>query len=284
MTQEAILDTDMETLMDICLGLLPVAYSAVLVAYVALFFRPTPDLAHWARGGLIAVIGLHGGLLLCVGLTDRITAVSMGVMLTVLALAMAATYVYVEVRIGVHSTGPFILAFVSVFQLIASLRLLNSVDAPSDIVLGPIVAVHVLAAAFGYAAFIIAALSGLMYILLFHHIRKSRFGIVFDRLPALEELDDMNLKASASGLFFITISILVGGYWMGHILDGVSVLDPKIIVAFLIWLLFASNIALKKILHRNGLLTSYLSLAGFVILMFSMLAVNAYFSTFHVFN
>ena len=82
----------------------------------------------------------------------------------------------------------------------------------------------------------------------------------------------------------MTISILVGGYWMGRALEGVSILDPKIIVALLIWLFFAANVVLKKIFHRGGLLTSYLSLAGFMILMFSMLVVDAYFSTFHIFD
>ncbi len=263
---------------------LPVFYALLLGGYVMQFIRPQAALTRPVRWFFFGVLTLHGVFLMdYAGGSDRVVGVTMGGMLAVLALAMAVTYLYIEIRMGVPSTGAFVLGFVFLFQLGASV-MLRQVGEPADIVLRPIVVVHVLGAAFGYAAFIIAALYGLMYILLFRHIKQGKFGMIFDRLPALEELDSMNLKASAAGLSFMTLSILVGGYWMERMVEDASLLDPKIIVAFMIWLIFAANVALKKFFHRGGLVTSYLSLAGFVILMFSMLLMDAFFSTFHIFN
>ncbi len=271
-------------LKNLCLIALPLLYAILLAGYVKQFIQPQFKMTRAVRWFSFGVLILHGVFLLAyAGGSERIVGVTMGGMLSILALAMATTYLYVELRIGVPSTGAFVLAFVTLFQILSSL-MLDEAREPSEIVLKPIVVVHVLGVAFGYAAFIIAALYGLMYILLFRHIKKGNFGMIFDRLPALEELDDMNLKATAAGLSFMTIAILAGGYWMGQALEDVSVLDPKIVVSFLIWLIFAANVVLKKFFHRGGLLTSYLSLAGFVILMFSMLVVDALFSTFHIFD
>lgn len=268
----------------VLLNILPFFYAALVVGYGYLFFRPTEKCRKPLRVALVVTLLAHLAYLVLLGIDyAQIPITSMGELMSLLALALAVVYLLIEWRMGIPSTGVFILLAAFAFQIIS--RATTNVSAtPEDIVLNPIAGIHAVAAAFGYGAFIIAALYGLLYLLLFHIIRARKYGLFFDRMPSLEELDDMNFRASGIGFALMTFSIALGAYYMALVLEDHSPFDAKIIVALTTWAIFGANIVLKKWLGRSGLVTSYLSLLGFVLILFSMLVVDAIFSTFHIFN
>src|SRR5258706_265103 len=77
----------------------------------------------------------------------------------------------------------------------------------------PLLGLHISAARLGYSAFAVSAIYGLLYVLLYHELKAQQFGIIYKRLPSLEVLSAMNLRAAVFGLACLTLAIAVGSLW-----------------------------------------------------------------------
>lgn len=269
--------------LDILKIALPVLYILTTINYGLYFLRAKQAFEKTLTPLLTVSILLHVLFTVLISLNYRhfpITTVYD--LLSFLALALALTYFYIEHRIGIKSTGVFVLIVVSICQTLSSLhRTKTSVISP--ILRSVYVGIHSMAAVFGYSAFIIATLYGLMYLMLFRTLKSRYFGLMYSRLPSLEELDEMNYGAAAIGLTFMTISITFGGIWLSKTIGDTSIFDPKIVGAFLTWGVFGANVVLKRFFRRSGLLTSCISFFGFAGIIFSMVIVNVFLTTFHLF-
>jgi len=260
-----------------------VMYIAVAIGYGIYFFRAKRVIIKSLRPFLAVTIGLHVFVIVLVGIRYRhFPITSLYDLLSMLALAIAVNYFYIESRIGVRSTGVFILIVVAFCQTVSAAFRVYTYDIV-PIIKSVYVIIHTIAIAFGYSAFIIAMLYGFMYVLLFHTIKGKHFGIFFERLPSLEQLDEMNYRASTIGFFAMTVSLAVAIIWLLKMIKGASMFDPKIVVALLTWAIFGANFILKKFFGRGGIVTSYLSFFGFSGIIFSMVIVNIFLRTFHLF-
>jgi ABC-type transport system involved in cytochrome c biogenesis permease subunit len=260
-----------------------VLYIAAAIGYGIYFFRNKNSIIRVVKPFLAATILLHIAVVVLIGLHfHHFPITSVYELLSMLALTIAIIYFYIGIKISVHSTGVFILLVVALCQTVsAALRSYTYDVVP--IIKSIYVIIHTIAIAFGYSAFVIAMLYGFMYLLLFHTIKVKHFGIFFDRLPSLEQLDEMNYRASSIGFFAMTVSLIVAGIWLSKMIKGTSIFDPKIIVALVTWALFGANFILKKFFGSGGILTSYLSFFGFTGIIFSMVIVNVFLPTFHMF-
>ena len=77
----------------------------------------------------------------------------------------------------------------------------------------PLFVVHVISMLFAYAAFALASVVSITYVLLFRELKRKQPGVFFARLPSLRALDQMNLRAVVVGLVFLTIGVGVGVLW-----------------------------------------------------------------------
>jgi hypothetical protein len=93
--------------------------------------------------------------------------------------------------------------------------------------------IHVPANFVGYGTFALAAMVGVAYLCKSH-------GILADRLPALELLDDVMYKAIAVGFAFFTIATILGGLWAAEAWGGYWSWDPKETWALIVWLNYAA--------------------------------------------
>lgn len=260
-----------------------VMYIVAAIGYGIYFFRAKWVITKALRPFLAVTIGLHVLVIVLVGMRyQHFPITSVYELLSMLALAIVINYFYIESRIGVRSTGVFILVVVAFCQTVSAVLRTYTYDIV-PIINSAYVIVHTIAIAFGYSAFIIAMLYGFMYVLLFQTIKTKHFGIFFERLPSLEQLDEMNYRASTIGFFAMTISLSIALIWLSKMIKGVSMFDPKIVVALLTWAIFGANFVLKKFFGRGGIVTSYLSFFGFTGIIFSMVIVNVFLSTFHLF-
>ncbi len=202
---------------------------------------------------------------------------------TVLALSVASIYMYIESRIKEKSTGYFILVFVFFMQVISS-AFIDFVHVIPEILHDSLFIFHTSAAILGYSALAISAIYGLMYLLLTHDIKSSRFGVIYSRLPSLEILNEMNLKAATIGFFFLTIAIVLGEIWTKKLYGTLLHFDYKILIAIITWFIYGLEIFGKKFFGWSGKRLAILSLSGFAIIIFSMIAVNTFLSSFHRFD
>ena len=274
----------MEFIISFLNTLLPMLYMVTTFLYGFNFFRDEP-FAEKSIGIILRITAfLHFIEVVLRWLCyDHFPLASIFEALSVLSLAAVLIYLYLEIRLKVQNTGFFILIFVLLMQLISSAFISFTHDIP-EILRSPLFALHTFAAILGYSGFTISFLYGLLYLLLFYHIKNRQFGVIYNRLPPLEVLSNLNFYSAASGFVFLTIAIVVGFIWSYQLFEKIFALDPKILVAYLTWIIYGLELFGGKFLHWSNKRLAYLSMSGFFIIVFSMIVVNLLFTSFHEFK
>ncbi len=202
--------------------------------------------------------------------------------LTVLAFSVACTYFFIEIRSHRKETGYFILNIAFFFQLASSVFIKDRWEVP-EILRSTLFGMHVTSALLGYAAITLAGAYGLMYLMLYHEMKATRFGAIYKKLPNLETLEHMASIAITLAFALLGIAILFGFIWLNVALPHVSYSDPKLIGTVGIWIIYGFLIFAQKLLRWNGRRVMLLSIAGFAVSIFSMTIINIFFSGFHKF-
>jgi ABC-type transport system involved in cytochrome c biogenesis permease subunit len=264
------------------LYLLPALYAAAFIDYVLVFATDRPGPRRLARPLLMLAVAANlVYFIACSVYFEHVPFVNVFQVLGAVGFAVAITYLLVESRTGTPHTGPFILGLVLVFQVINAAFPKLDREVP-DILRSALFSFHVSTAVLGYSAFAVAAVYGLLYLLQYRVIRHKRFGLLFRRLPSLDILDRMNVVASGAGFAFLSLAILAGTVWSHQVFGGLQV-DPKVLVAFVTWIVYGAALAGRLFVAWKGPRMALSSLVGFVVVLFSMFAVNFFLSEFHVF-
>lgn len=263
--------------------LLPILYGVLSLAYMQIFFRDDTVARRLAPRALLAVLGLH--LVYMMLLTIELRRVPIATSfesMSALALALGIVYAVQERRSGTPYTGIIFIPLVFLCQTLAS-AFSNPQVVLKPILQSPLFGVHIAAALLGYAAFAVSAIFGLLYVLLYHELKAYRFGIIYERLPSLEVLSLMNLRAAAFGFGCLTIAIGVGALWSLQVYPRFWQ-DPKVWLSLLAWTIYAVCLLVRYGIGWRGTRIAYITIAGFLLVVFSMLAANRLFPSFHDFR
>ena len=262
--------------------LLPMLYAIAAMNYSIDFFREDPFAKRMNVPLLSTVTVLHAlYLALRTIMYAHVPLASLAEVMTTIAFAVALVYCFVEYQTKTQKTGMFVLTFSFIFQTVASAFISNVAVFP-DILRSPLFGLHTGSAVLGYTAFAVSAVYGVLYLLLYHDLKASRFGLVYQRLPSLDVLAKMSLRAAVMGVVFLTVTILVGSLWAAQRFPNFAT-DPKFITTLVVWLVYATGIGMHYGLHWGGRRTIYMSLAGFTLMVLSMVVVRLWTSTFHGF-
>jgi ABC-type transport system involved in cytochrome c biogenesis permease subunit len=275
---------DPRVLSGILLFLLPFLYAGLVLLYALTFFWGVRAVEALKLPAVVAVITVH-----LVYLAARTVAfnhppiTSVFEIMTLLAISIAIAYFYIEIRTNASATGFFILFLAFVFQTFSSLFIKDLLQIPEflhSLVLG----FHVAAALLGYTGISLSAVYGLLYLMLYHDIRSSRFGIIYNRLPNLETLETMSLRSEAFGFWALGLAIVVGLFWLPRVFKDFSYWDPKLVGTIAIWVLYAIGFAAKRKYGWQGRKMMIVTLVAFCFVFFSMTVINFYLSGFHSFH
>jgi ABC-type transport system involved in cytochrome c biogenesis permease subunit len=263
--------------------ILPIFYFALVWTYGKAFFSDS----GWAKRAktplLIVTVSVHlAYLLLRAGTFRHAPVTSVFEIFTMLAFSVACTYYFIEIRTRRKETGYFILNIAFFFQLASSIFIKDRPEVP-EILRSGLFGMHVTSALLGYAAITLAGAYGLMYLMLYHEIKATRFGAIYKKLPNLETLEHMASISIALAFALLGIAILFGFIWLTVALPHVSYGDPKLIGTVVIWALYGFLILAQKLLGWNGRRVMLLSITGFAVSIFSMTIINIFFSGFHKF-
>jgi ABC-type uncharacterized transport system permease subunit len=272
----------MEVAVKLLNTLLPLLYALVVVAYAIDFRIDEPAAARTGRRLMAATVALH---LAYVGLRTvlyrHIPLAATAEVATTVALALALVYVVVERRTREHRTGAFVIAVAFVLQTASSAFIESPGEFP-QLLRSPLFAVHTITAVVGYTAFALSAIYGVLFLLLYHELKTKRFGLIYDRLPALEVLARMSVGAVGIGVASLAVTIACGVVWARSEFPGFAS-DPKFLLTVATWLVYLAVLGLHHVLHWSGRRTIGFSLIGFVLLVFSLLAANLWLESFHAF-
>jgi ABC-type transport system involved in cytochrome c biogenesis permease subunit len=275
---------DTKVLVDVLLIALPFLYAGLAGLYALSFFANLRTAEKLKTPFLVGVVVLHLVYLAARTVAfDHPPITTVYEIMTVLAACIAVGYLYIELRTKVSNTGFFILILAVLFQTVSSLFVKDLLKIPEylhSLVLG----FHVSAALLGYTAISLSAVYGFLYLMLYHDIKSSRFGIIYNRLPNLEMLETMSHRAEVFGFVALSIAIAIGVVWLPRVFKEFSYLDPKLIGTLVIWVIYAAGLAAKRQFGWPGRKTMIVSVVAFGIVFFSMTVINIYLSSFHNFH
>lgn len=203
-------------------------------------------------------------------------------LMSLLSFCIAAGYLYLEARTKVRGTGYFIINLSFFFQLFSSLFIRDEAGV-DPLLQNNWLGVHVTTALLGYAGLAISAVYGFLYLMLYHEIKATKFGVIYKKLPSLEILEGMSFRAAVFGFTLLTVGITFGILWFQRAFPGSSYFDVKLIGSVLIWLLYGVGLVGKKIAGWKGRKMMILSVSGFALTLISLTVINFFFTEFHTF-
>jgi ABC-type transport system involved in cytochrome c biogenesis permease subunit len=204
---------------------------------------------------------------------------------------LVLTYLYVELTTGERAMGLFIGPLVAVLYLVPLTN--PTLPARPAVLESRLFTLHVASVLCAYAAFALASVVSITYVLLFRELKRKQPGVFFARLPSLRALDQMNLRAVAIGLVFLTIGVGVGILWATQArtyagddprVQAMSPTDPKILIALVSWSVYAFQIYARRVIGWGGHRTAWLSTIGFLTILVNLIPVAYFLRTSHGFD
>lgn len=256
--------------------LLPAAFGCYLLA-VLLYLLHLPwrraGLWHSAFGLVLAGFALHS---LCLGarwlVAGYLPVTNLFGTQFFFSWALAATYLYFELRYRIHAAGLFVmlcnlLLFGSVLRRSAELPpLIPVLDTP-------LFTLHVALSFSAYAFFAMAFSMGFLY-LLQKHLSSAL-------LPDLSLLRKLNEEAVFLGFSLFTLCMIFGSIWAyvawGHYFSW----NIKGVWSALVWLFYAGMCHAKFIRRWQGTGYAWLSIFGFGVVLFTYLGIGLLMSSNH---
>jgi cytochrome c-type biogenesis protein CcsB len=177
---------------------------------------------------------------------------------------------------------------VFVFPLVFILTLAAVLIAPSQTPLPAVLKnlwfyIHIPTIFLGYAAFGIAFAASIMYLIQENELKRKRPQAFYYRLPSLEICDELGYKSLSIGFLLLTIGIAAGALWANKAWESSWEWDPKIIWTFITWLTDAVLIHYRLYAGLRGRRAAFMSILGFVFVLFTFLGTRYLVSSNHPF-
>ncbi len=138
---------------------------------------------------------------------------------------------------------------------------------------------HVVTCFVGYAAFAIAAALAIMYLI------KAAGGNGGKReaglLPSLQTIDDVIHKCLIFGFIWLSAGIITGAVWANSAWGTYWSWDPKETWSLITWFVYAFTLHIRYTRGISGKAIAWLSLLGFLAVMFTYYGVNFLLSGLH---
>ena len=161
--------------------------------------------------------------------------------------------------------------------------------------------VHVPLVISAYASFLVAAVTSLLYLIRYYGeqyvegrsgpgtLRTTaaaaatgdRFALWLETLPSLAQLDILTYRVVSVGLPLLTVGIITGAWWAKEAWGAYWQWDPKETAALFSWTVYALYMHLHTRSAWRGLRSAWLSIGGFVSILFCYLGVNIWISGLH---
>ena len=246
-------------------GLIMAGYLGSAVSYIRHFPSKQFRFGRYATGLLITALACHSVFLVTRRLqSGHLPFVGLYESISFFSWLIAVVYLVLEFRFRDKTLGAFVVPLILAAQIVATMLIHPESPLP-PVLQSSWFSVHVTASFVAYAAFFFSFITGILYMMQIYYLNARRFGVIFSRLPALDMLDDMNLKATTIGWLFLTVGVVTGLLWAIQAWPTFEWLkDPKIGCVVLTWIIYASQLIARYTMGWQGQRAAYLSTAGFV--------------------
>ncbi len=213
-------------------------YSIATVAYLGFLIKPKPLLGRAAHWLISTGFLLHGGFTVLRYIEAGHTPITnLHESLSFFSLAIVGVFIAFERKYHVFILGSFVTPL-ALLLMIASSLYPAAIPLLPPALMSNWLLVHSTLAFVSYATFAVAFGAAIMYLIQEHFLKSKRLGALYQKLPSLDVLDDINYRCLTS--WFIYAALLHGRLTTG-------------------W---------------RGKKAAILSIIGFCILLFTFLGVN----------
>ena len=220
---------------------------------------------------------------LWVGQSRSLPVQTLGESLSFFAWAVMGVFLIVELRFGILVLGSFLSPLASVLMISSSFFPLQ--PGPANPLLKQFwLIVHVATIFIGNGVFAVAFLAGIMYLIQERQIKSKRFGPFYYRLPSLEVLDALNYNCLIVGFPLLTLGMFSGAVFAQYTLGSFWRWDPKEVWSLFTWLLYAALLHGRLVSGWRGRRSAMISIAGFLVLIFSFVGINLLVTGYHSFS
>jgi len=142
---------------------------------------------------------------------------------------------------------------------------------------------HVVTCFIGYAAFAVAAALGVMYLIKSRETVRQTEGAssLSVSLPPLKTIDDITHKTMVFGFIWLSAGIITGAIWANSAWGTYWSWDPKETWSLITWFLYAITLHARYTRGWGGTKIAFLSIFGFVSVIFTYYGVNFLLSGLH---
>lgn len=143
--------------------------------------------------------------------------------------------------------------------------------------------VHMVCSLLSYVAFLVAFISGVLFLIQERQLKRKHMGILFRRLPPLGVLDHVNFTALGIGFAFLSVGVacgLIGARrLLGHWLTG----DPKEVLTLTLWLCYCVLWVARLRAAVRGRRVALLSMLGFSLVLFTFIGAGWLLHSWHAY-
>jgi len=263
--------------------LLPFLYGITFGIYLFDFVKGTVKLVKTKRIFLFLTLVFHVLYLLARTIEfDHPPITNVFEIFTILAFALSCSYFILELLTDIRGTGMFIIIFSVIFQVVSSLLIQDLTEVP-EVLRNRLLGLHVISALLGYSGIIVSAIYGFLFLSLYNEIKLNRFGLIFERLPNLEILEELSFYSACIGFALLTVAIVIGIIWLPAAFPNFDYLDSKLVGTMLIWIIYGLGILSKTLGKWQGKKVVVFSIVGFLIAIFQTIMSNFILKSFHSF-
>jgi len=104
---------------------------------------------------------------------------------------------------------------------------------------------------------------------------------IFAKLPSWDLIDELTYQMVVFGFLFLTIGIITGAVWANSAWGKYWTWDPKETWSLITWLIYAIFMHLRIMRGWSGRSLAYVSILGFLAVLFTYFGVNYLLSGLH---
>jgi len=249
-------------------------YFVATVTYMAYLLKPRDILgraAHWLIAG--------GFLVHCAFTIDRYfeaghtPITNLHESLSFFSLTVIGVFIAFERKYHVFILGSFVTPLALLLMLASSIYSSAIPELPPALMSNWLF-VHSTLAFISYATFAVAFGAAIMYLIQEHFLKKKRLGPLYQKLPSLDILDEINYRCLTFGFPLLTVAIITGAIWAETAWGTYWSWDPKETWSLITWFIYAALLHGRLTTGWRGKRAALFSIVGFFVLLFTFLGVN----------
>jgi cytochrome c-type biogenesis protein CcsB len=198
------------------------------------------------------------------------------------AWCIVLIFFMLQFRYKISLLSSFIMPVVFVLMLSSSM-LPRGMKPLSPVLHSYWLGIHTVLAFLGNAAFALAFGIGSMYLVQEHYVKSKRLGGLFERLPSLQTLDEINYRLITFGFPLLTLAIITGALWAESAWGSYWNWDPRETWSLITWFIYAIVLHARLIAGWRGKRAALLSIIGFLTIIIAFFGIKLLQKGLHVF-